>query len=204
MINEAEILKNKNEYIKKLKNTKRENIDKLIDYINTTDFFTSPASTKYHSNFEGGLCLHSLMVSDLLHEKKSRFQCDIPNDSIEIISLLHDLCKANVYHKTHKNVIIGEEVKYGKTYKKWGQVEQWGFDDKLPFGHGEKSVILAQKFIELSDLEIACILYHMGKPEGGFQQHSAHNKAIDLFPFLILTHTADYEASIFLEKTKKL
>lgn len=204
MLKENEITNNKNLYIEKLRNTKRDNIDNLIEYINATDFFNAPASTKYHSNFEGGLCLHSLLVSDLLHEKKMRFQYDIPDSSIDIIALLHDLCKADVYRKTFKNVIVGEEIKYGKPFKKWDQVEQWNFEDNLPFGHGTKSVILIQNFIKLSKLETACIIHHMGKPEGGFQETSAYNKAIELFPFLILMHTADYEASIFLEQSNKI
>ena len=53
----------KDEFIYLLKNTKRENIDKLIEWLEKeTDFFSAPASTKYHLNYEGGLLVHSLNV----------------------------------------------------------------------------------------------------------------------------------------------
>jgi len=203
MLNLSEIIDNKEKFIELLSDSNGENVNNLISYmINETDFFTAPASTKYHGNFEGGLCEHSLKVYEVLSRKNKAFQCNVSEESVIIIALLHDLCKANFYTKVFKNVKVGTKVKNGKEYADWQQQEVWSVEDQLPFGHGQKSVIIAQKFIQLNDLEISCILNHMGPPQnGGFAENNAYSLATKMFPFSILTHTADYEAAYFLEKT---
>lgn len=209
-----------NEYKEKILNAlkaiKREGIDKLVTYLeNETDFFTAPASTKYHSNYEGGLAEHSYKVMELFKQKNEQFNLNIPMDSIIICGLLHDLCKTNFYTKEKKNVLKGKKKvkKNRKINGQWMEVEEevndwqeeegYTINDKLPLGHGCKSVILLQKFIQLTDFEIMAILFHMGIPED-YGMKQAYNKAVETFPAIIALHTSDYESSYFLEKTQNI
>ncbi len=175
-----------------LLSTNRENIEKLISWIeNKSDFFTAPASTKFHGNYEGGLAEHSLNVYVLLKEKNERYELGLKEENIIISAILHDLCKANIYKK---------ESKWRKdNNNKWEEYFPWVFDDNLPLGHGEKSVILAQAFIKLTREEIFLIRYHMG---GFLSDEEKKNlyKAVEIIPAIIAIHTADYEATTFLEK----
>ena len=144
---------NKVRFINLLKSTNRTSIENVIDWLESTDFFEAPASTQYHENYTGGLCEHSLKVYDTFEKLHQAFNLDININSIIIMSLLHDVCKAGCYHKEKKNVKIGQN---------WTQVDYWKFDDNNPIGHGHKSVIEIQKtgFI-LTDLEINSIVAHM-------------------------------------------
>ena len=144
---------NKERFIALLKTTNRAGVDKIIKYLETTDFFEAPASTQYHENYTGGLCEHSLKVYDTFKKLHKAFNLDININSIIIMSLLHDVCKANCYTKEKKNVKIGQN---------WTQVDYWKFDDNNPIGHGHKSVILLLQFgLTLNDLEIQSIITHM-------------------------------------------
>ena len=144
---------NKERFITLLKTTNRAGVDKIIAWLESTDFFEAPASTQYHENYTGGLCEHSLKVYDTFKKLHKAFNLDINVNSIIIMSLLHDVCKAGCYHKEKKNVKIGQN---------WTQVDYWKFDDNNPIGHGHKSVILLQQFgLTLNDLEIQSIITHM-------------------------------------------
>lgn len=154
MVEEKQREENKKLFIELLKNTNRANIDKVISWLEETDFFEAPASTKYHENYVGGLCEHSLKVLDNFKKLKIAFNLEIDDKSIIIISLLHDICKANVYVKTKKNVKVGHN---------WVTEDYWLFEDKNPIGHGHKSVILLlQMNLGLSKLEQESIIAHMG------------------------------------------
>ena len=170
MIDETKLLENKNNYIKLLKSTNRYKIDDVIDWLESTDFFEAPASTIYHENYAGGLCEHSLKVYDTLERLNKEFDIGIDYKSRIIMSLLHYICKANVYFKEKKNVKIGQN---------WTQVDYWKFDDNNPIGHGHKSVIEIQKtgFI-LTDLEINSIIAHMNGYEESnyFNASNIYNK----------------------------
>lgn len=175
----------------------------LINYIEKTDYFEAPASTKFHGNYEGGLAEHSLNVYQLFCEKNERYKLGISDESAIIAALLHDLCKVNVYHKAIKNVKEGNKInQYGKTVANWVEKEVYEFDDPFPIGHGEKSVIMLQHFIHLEKNEMLMIRWHMGTTEQTCDSRAVY-KAFELCPAALALHTADFEASAFLEITKK-
>ncbi len=127
--------------ITKLKSTERNNIDNLIGWLEQEGFFESPASTKYHGCYVGGLAKHSLNVYDLLDRYVITLHLDVPNDSIIIAALLHDVCKIGAY--------IGQEKPYS-------------FNRMQPKGHALLSLERIKKFIKLTELEEKMVLYHMG------------------------------------------
>lgn len=176
---------NKERFITLLKTTNRAGVDKIIAWLESTDFFEAPASTQYHENYTGGLCEHSLKVYDTFKKLHKVFNLDININSIIIMSLLHDVCKANCYTKEKKNVKIGQN---------WTQVDYWKFDDNNPIGHSHKSVIEIQKtgFI-LTDLEINSIIAHMNGYEESnyFSASNIYNKN-ELTMWL---HVADFIAT---------
>lgn len=176
-----------------LRKVDRPGMEGLIEYLEDSNFFTSPASRNYHNAFDGGLADHSLNVYKLFNRKCKEWQIPIPEDSIIVSALLHDFCKIGVYNK---------EMRWKKdesTGNKWEQYETYGYAEEYhPWGHGEKSVIELQRFIKLADREIALIRWHMGFSEP--QQNYMHlNKAIKKYPEICLIHGADLEASHILE-----
>lgn len=185
---------------------KREGADKLLEFIcsPSSDFFTAPASARYHSAYEGGLCEHSLNVYDCLvdylsrDKAKTKYGLNYTDETIAIVSLLHDICKMNVYKPGFRNV----KNEQGK----WEQVPTFEFDDKLPYGHGEKSVYMITPFMKLTREEAFAIRYHMGF-SGASSQVEINNvsKAFEMFPLAFALSTADMEATYYLEKenTKK-
>jgi hypothetical protein len=193
----------KEQIINLLKSTNRPGIEKVIEYLNTSDFFTSPASTKYHSSFEGGLAKHSLWVYLLLVEKSKQHNDAIPTDSIIITALLHDFCKINFYKKEMKNVKKGTKIDYkGNTVANWVEEEVWVVDEAFPYGHGSKSVYLINKMIELTDQEALMINFHMAFTEP--KDTWIHlNNALEKYPEIILLHTADLESTYLLESRNK-
>lgn len=182
----------KEKFIELLKSTKREGIDDLLNWLeNETDFFNAPASTKYHLSKEEGLLEHSLNVfNELAKEMSSTEFIDIFN-SIIIVSLLHDVCKANYYTTNYRNV----KTKNGE----WVQVPYYSIDDLLPLGHGEKSVILVQKYIDLTDEEVAAIRWHMGAYEPK-ENYSTLGNAFNKYPLALYLHIADLKATYIAEK----
>ena len=150
--------KYKSEFIEILKDTGRENIDYVIEDLEDLGFFEAPASSKNHFNFEGGLVEHSLNVykiAIMLKEQMIKLRPDIvnriPDDSIAIAALLHDVCKADIYKKVVKKVKNEIGV--------WEPQESYNIDySNFPLGHGEKSVIiLLRSGLDLSDDEIIAI-----------------------------------------------
>ena len=178
-----------------LLSTNRDGVDKLIEFIRKSDFYTAPASTKFHSCHEGGLLEHSLNVYDCLIAKKHNpvwktIFDEIPESSMIIVSLLHDLCKTYFY-------VV--EMKNKKINGVWEQVPFYVVDDKMPLGHGSKSVLLAEKYINLTSLETYAILYHMGFSDPK-ETYNSLNAAIKKYPFVWAIHEADNEATYLLEK----
>ena len=182
---------------------KREGADKLLEYIISSDFFTAPASAKYHSAYEGGLCDHSLNVYDCLCDylgrdvAKTTYKLSYSDETIAIVSLLHDLCKVNVYKISKRNV-------KNKETGKWEEVDFFEFDDKLPYGHGEKSVYMITPFMRLTREEAFAIRYHMGF-SGADSSIATNNvsKAYEMFPLALALSTADMEATYYLETERK-
>lgn len=133
----------------------RDGKDDLLDWLNHSDFFTAPASTRFHGNHEGGLLEHSINVYNSLVSllENTGLKENYSNETIAIVALLHDVCKVNYYKKGTRNV---------KENGVWVQKEVYEVDEKFPCGHGEKSVIILQNFIHLDSEEIFAIRAHMG------------------------------------------
>ena len=128
--------------------------EKLLDWLdNKTDFFSAPASTRFHGACDGGLCMHSLNVYHALHD--GFFTEGESEESYAICALLHDLCKANYYKKGTRN------VKNDATGQ-WEKVPSYSVEDLFPYGHGEKSVFLIERFMKLKVEEAVAIRWHMG------------------------------------------
>ena len=180
------------------KNITRPGADKLLAWLETTDFFTAPASTRFHLSRPGGLVDHSVHVYERLDNlvtdeegyPGSTFGEDftISDETIAICGLLNDICKANFYTVEMRN-----------RKNEQGQWEKYPFyvvDDQLPYGHGEKSVYIISGFMKLTREEAMAIRWHMGFSDtdfkgGGFSVGNAFGK----FPLAVLTHIADLQAT---------
>ena len=177
---------------------KREGAKELLKFLSSelSDFFSAPASTRYHLAYEGGLVEHSLNVYYALKnylkrpEIKSTFETPISEETIAIVSLLHDLCKINVYQKSFRNV--------KDATGKWNQVPSYDYRDELPYGHGEKSVYIITGFMKLSREEAFSIRYHMGFSNTEEKQNVS--QAFSMFPLAFCLSTADMEATFLIEK----
>ena len=178
-----------NEFVTLLESTKRPGIKELIKWLDNSDFKVAPASTRYHGNYEGGLIEHSLNVYyELIRQKDLINLLNIPQDTLIIASLLHDLCKVNYYKEDIRNV---------KKNGTWVPEPYYTVDDLFPIGHAEKSVIVAQEFIKLTDVEIAMIRGHMG----GFVSDPYFNPSVlyNKYPEAILLQIADMTATYIIE-----
>ena len=179
---------------------KREGADKLLEYLKTSDFFTAPASARYHSSYEGGLLEHSLKVYDCLSSYLSAprtveiIGTSYSEESIAIVSLLHDLCKVGVYKKGFRNVKDEKGV--------WQRVDTFEYDDQLPYGHGEKSVYIISGYMRLTREEAFAIRYHMGYSSEREDPRNV-SAAFEMFPLAFALSTADSEATYLLESDKK-
>ena len=179
-------------------NIKRDGADKLLDHLcsGQSDFFTAPASARFHCCYEGGLCEHSLNVYECLVDYLSRprvkhvYGLEYTDETIAIVSLLHDLCKTNTYKPGFRNVKDDNGI--------WQKVPSYDYDDRLPYGHGEKSVYIASGFMRLTRDEAFAIRYHMGF--SGNEDARQVGDALRQFPLAYALMTADMEATYFLEK----
>lgn len=164
--------------------TKRDGIQELVSWLfNKTDFFTAPASTRYHGAECGGLVKHSLQV----YYNLVKIAPNLDENSIKIVSLFHDICKANFYKASTRNV-KNEET------GKWEKIPCYTIDESFPFGaHGGKSVFLLSRYIDLTDEEAAAINCHMG----GWDSTNYHNPsgAFEKYPLAIYLHIADMLAT---------
>ena len=181
---------------------RREGADKLLEFLlsESSDFFTAPASTRYHGAHEGGLVEHSLNVYDCLvsyFESERRTKLlgleDVSDETLAVVALLHDLCKVNVYKESTRNQKDASGV--------WRQVPYYEFKDELPYGHGEKSVYIISGFMRLSREEAFAIRYHMGFST----EDDARNvgAAFEMFPLALALSIADTEATYYLEGKPK-
>ena len=192
---------NKERFIEIYKNNiKREGADKLLEYLlsPSSDFFLAPASARFHSSYEGGLLDHSLNVYDCLVEylnspaAKENFGFSYSDESIAIVSLLHDLCKIGVYKKGFRNVKDEKGT--------WQRVDTFEYDDQLPYGHGEKSVYMISPYMMLKREEAFAIRYHMGYSSTEDQRNVS--AAFEMFPLAFALHVADSEATYYVECDK--
>ena len=181
----------KDEFIKiYTENITRKGSKELLEWIQKTDFFTAPASTKFHCACEHGLVMHSVSVFNTLIEK--HFDEETDNiESFSICALLHDLCKAQFYKVSTRNVKNDETGQ-------WEKVPYYSVEDSFPYGHGEKSVFLIERFMRLKLEEAMAIRWHMG----GFDDNSGYaiSQAYDRYPLAVKLHLADLESTYLREK----
>ncbi|MGN0550545.1 MAG: hydrolase [Acutalibacteraceae bacterium] len=172
------------------KNIKRQGAKELLEWLQKTDFFTAPASTKYHCACENGLVMHSLSVYKVMMEKHFNAETDSA-ESYAICALLHDLCKAQFYKVSTRN------VKNEKTGQ-WEKQPYYAVEDSFPYGHGEKSVFLIERFMRLKIDEAMAIRWHMGgfEDSSGFSVSLAYEK----YPIAVKLHLSDLESTYLLEK----
>ncbi len=197
-LSDAEV---KDTIIQLLQSVNRDGIENLIDYLtNKSDFFTAPASTRFHGAKPGYLARHSLnvyyrLLALLLNERDTykRWEDDKAwaevSESAIIVGLLHDICKTNFY-------VLGSRNVKNKETGQWESVPVYTIDDKLPYGHGEKSVYIASAYIQLNREEAMSIRWHMGGFDNAVMGGDyGLNVAFDKFPLALLTHLADMQAS---------
>lgn len=176
----------------------RDGAEAFLDFLTQhSDFFVAPASTRFHGAYAGGLVEHCLNVHDCLQDYLARDRAKTlyglshyTDETIAIVSLLHDVCKIGCYKPSFRNVKDASGT--------WQKVPTFEYDDALPYGHGEKSVYIIGGFLRLTREEAFAIRYHMGF--SGTEDIRNISKAFELFPLSLATHIADMEASAFLEK----
>ena len=179
-------------------NIHREGADALLDYLeNKSDFFTAPASARYHGAYPGGLCQHSVNVYRCLVDYLARprvqelYGLEYTEESIAVVSLLHDVCKVDFYAQSTRNV-------KNEVTGQWEKKPYYTIEEKLPYGHGEKSVYIVSGFMRLTRAEAMAIRWHMGF--SGTEDTRTVGQALSQYPLAFALATADMEASYFLEK----
>ena len=171
----------------------RDGAHELLKWLEDSDFFVAPASTKYHGSYEGGLVEHSLNVYDcLVGELRQEGLSELYSDeTVAIVSLLHDVCKTNFYKKGARNV---------KENGQWVTKEVFEIDEKFPCGHGEKSIIILQNFIHMNADEIYAIRAHMGGFDTSVKGGDYFiGKIFEKSKLALLLHLADMKATYLLE-----
>ena len=197
----------------------RPGAEDLLAWLEKSDFFDAPASTRFHLARPGGLVEHSIHVYERL---KQLCECEAlnndsfkepPPETIAVVGLLHDLCKVGVYIQEPKNqkTYDPQKVAAASSYQVkhdqlgdfiWETVMGYRFEDSLPYGHGEKSVYIISGFMKLTREEAFAIRYHMGPWQDGEKQNAG--RAFDLFPLALLTHMADMLATHMDEKEAQM
>ena len=169
----------------------RAGIDDLVAWLETTDFFTAPASTKYHGAYEGGLVMHSLNVHSQLKKLCHFYECEASLESIAIVALFHDLCKIGTYKV---------EMRWRKNdQNQWEQYPTFVRKEDFKFGgHGSKSVYLIQHFMPLDPEEAAAINCHMGQWEA--TQYGNPSEVYEVNRLAWLLHVADEAATYINDK----
>ena len=197
----------KEKIIELLDKTDRQGIDEVMDWLNRNGFYEAPASINHHGNYEGGLAEHSYNVYTAAMRLRATavslnpsLEEQLPEDSIILASLLHDVCKTDIYKTATK--------KRKNSFGTWEQYEGYDIDySNFPLGHGEKSVIVLLRLgLDLTDAEIAAIRWHMTAWDLPFQSFDAQhnlNTARDKYPLCALISLADGFASNLMEETEK-
>lgn len=180
----------------------RKGMDKVIEYLRTSDFYYAPSSTKFHSNYQGGLLDHSILVMSValglretIIKMKPELADRLTEESVVISALLHDICKVGFY--------IPKDKWKKDENNNWVTYRGYEVEDTFPIGHGEKSVILLQWLgLELSMEEMLAIRYHMGLWSTTVDcgdTSRAYFRAVNMCPLLSIIQNADFMASNMLE-----
>ena len=165
---------------------KRDGSQRLLEWLEKSDFFTAPRSTRFHESYPGGLVEHSLAVwNELIRLLKAYPELKVSAETAAIVSLLHDVCKIDLYSQELRNKKDETGV--------WVKYPVYVHNEKFKFGgHGSKSVYLIQKYMQLTDAEAVAIKNHMGAGDGDYSAYEAFRT----YPLAFLTHTADMAATI--------
>lgn len=172
----------------------RPGMEDLMAWLERSDFYTAPASTRFHGNYTGGLLEHSLNVYDKLSGFVARYpELEISPETVAVTALFHDLTKVNYYTVSSRNV--KDDVTGA-----WHKEPFYKTEDRLPLGHGEKSVIILQSFIKLTRDEIVAIRWHMGSFDCAVKGGDyGMGNAFETYPLAVMTHLADMEATYLVE-----
>lgn len=171
----------------------REGSVPLLEWLQKTDFFTAPASSKYHCACRGGLVQHSVSVYHTMMEKHFEQGKD-SEESFAICALLHDVCKAQFYKEGFRNVKNDETGQ-------WEKKSVYFVEDSFPYGHGEKSVFLIERFLRLKTSEAVAIRWHMGGFDDAARGESfAVSQAYERYPLAVKLHLADLESTYLREQ----
>lgn len=196
----------KEQFIKLLQETNRQGINEVINYLDKAGFFNAPASVNRHLSEDGGLLTHSMNVltmAKMLRQQiitlRPELEEQLPEKSITIAALLHDVCKTNIYNKIQKWRKDADN--------RWEQYEAYDCDySRFPIGHGEKSVIMLLRLgLQLTNDEIIAIRWHMGAwnlPMHSFEDKSNISEAYDNCPLAVVINTADGMATHIMESKK--
>lgn len=184
---------------------KRPGVKELLRYLQTSDMYTAPASTRFHLSVEGGLLQHSLNVyhclREILVEEDGQYCYKVCGNTVHriseenmiIISLLHDICKTNFY---------ATSMRWAKDENnQWYQYPTYEVNDKIPYGHGEKSVMMIEEFMKLEPVERYAIRWHMGYTDDS--NYNTLSAAIEKYPVVWALHDADQRATHFLEEKEE-
>lgn len=187
-------MNNKEQFLQECAIINRDGIQKLLLWLENSDFYYAPASTKYHGNYEGGLLEHSLNVYQALKELVELNHIGVSAESVAIVALFHDICKVNFYKEGKRNV----KDKDGH----WVEKTVYEIDEKFPCGdHADKSVIILQQYIKLTPEEIFAIRAHMGAWDNASRGGSYFiDKIFEKSPLAVLLHLADVTATYLLEE----
>ena len=193
---------------RELGKVQRPGMDKLLEYIRKSDFYTAPASTKYHLAAPGGLLQHSLNVLDALrgllnwrsdgaweYRVSGKVVATIPDESLTVMALLHDICKTHFYGTSTRN-------QKNDATGKWEKVPYYTVEDKMPLGHGPKSAMIVKQYMELTTPEMYAIWWHMGF-NGNYENDTAAGASFEKYPLALALYTADMMASRLMEGEKE-
>ena len=188
-------LENREKFMELMRKTERAGVEDMLKWLETTDFYSAPASTRYHGSYPGGLVQHTLNVAYELKQLVDFYDMKIPKDSILICALGHDFCKINTYKETIVNV-PPQRTKSGK----WEQQQGYKKDEYLKLGHGAKSLSTLQDFITLKDYEKEAIYWHMGAFDlGQYNNINDLSKTFEENPLAFLLHIADMCVTYIIE-----
>lgn len=170
---------------------KREGIEDLLKWLADSDFYTAPASTRYHGAYEGGLVAHSLAVFDQIKRLDDWYDLKTDPESLAIVSLFHDICKVGTYKVVMRN---SKNEKTGV----WEKVPYYTKQEDFAFGgHGSKSMYLVMHFMRLTPEEAVAINCHMGQWDA--TTYSDPSAAYEQNPLAWILHVAD-EAATYIDK----
>jgi len=203
---------NKRRYLELLSKVDRRGIEGLIEYLQTTDFFTAPASTIYHANYKGGLCQHSLNVYDNLVKLSKLYELDFSEESMILVALLHDLAKIDYYEyfiKNQKQYCENGRQSDENGRFNWVAVGAYRVKDSKErpnvfSEHGVCSFLLVNEYVKLNSEESAAIInHHMDLDKSGYIRTDI-SEIYNRYPLAAMLHIADTLSTYITENPYRL